>query len=207
MVILTIIATKGGAGKTSVVANSAAVLADMGFRVLCIDTDVQPSLSKYYPLHYRAPNGIVELLLGNNTEQAITSTISNTVYPNLDIILSNNIVDDVKTNVQNRPDRAFLLRTKLTHPCITDNYDIVLIDTQGSVGVIQDAAAFAARMGACGTECIVLAHLSKENNTPQLAYDAVDRALRAGGVQVRLYVAPRDELSPAYETEGTPCRR
>ena len=144
MVILTIIATKGGAGKTSVVANSAAVLADMGFRVLCIDTDVQPSLSKYYPLHYRAPNGIVELLLGNNTEQAITSTISNTVYPNLDIILSNNIVDDVKTNVQNRPDRAFLLRTKLTHPCITDNYDIVLIDTQGSVGVIQDAAAFAA---------------------------------------------------------------
>lgn len=82
MVILTIIATKGGAGKTSVVANSAAVLADMGFRVLCIDTDVQPSLSKYYPLHYRAPNGIVELLLGNNTEQAITSTISNTVYPN-----------------------------------------------------------------------------------------------------------------------------
>ena len=66
---------------------------------------------------------------------------------------------------------------------------------------------FAARMAACGTECIVLAHLSKENNTPQLAYDAVDRALRAGGARVRLYVAPRDELSPAYETEGTPCRR
>ena len=71
----------------------------------------------------------------------------------------------------------------------------------------EDAAAFAARMAACGTECIVLAHLSKENNTPQLAYDAVDRALRAGGARVRLYVAPRDELSPAYETEGTPCRR
>lgn len=38
----------------------------------------------------------------------------------------------------------------------------------------EDAAAFAARMAACGTECIVLAHLSKENNTPQLAYDAVE---------------------------------
>ena len=71
----------------------------------------------------------------------------------------------------------------------------------------EDAAAFAARMATCGTECIVLAHLSKENNTPQLAYDAVDRALRAGGARVRLYVAPRDELSPAYETERTPCRR
>ena len=71
----------------------------------------------------------------------------------------------------------------------------------------EDAAAFAARMATCGTECIVLAHLSKENNTPQLAYDAVDRALWAGGARVRLYVAPRDELSPAYETERTPCRR
>ena len=50
----------------------------------------------------------------------------------------------------------------------------------------EDAAAFAARMAACGTECIVLAHLSKENNTPQLAYDAVDRALRAGGARVQL---------------------
>lgn len=79
----------------------------------------------------------------------------------------------------------------------------------GSQGHLSndDAAAFAARMAACGAECIVLAHLSKENNTPQLAYDAVDRALRAGGARVRLYVAPRDELSPAYETEGTPCRR
>ena len=79
----------------------------------------------------------------------------------------------------------------------------------GSQGHLSndDAAAFAAQMAAAGTRCIVLAHLSRENNTPQLAYDAVDRALRAGGVQVRLYVAPRDELSPAYETEGTPCRR
>ena len=79
----------------------------------------------------------------------------------------------------------------------------------GSQGHLSndDAAAFAARMAACGTECIVLAHLSRENNTPQLAYDAVNRALRAGGAQVRLYVAPRDELSPAYETENALCRR
>ena len=146
MVILTVVSTKGGIGKTTVTANLSAILADMGFRVLMIDTDTQASLSKFYPIHYRAPNGVVELLLGKNDESVIQSTISNTVYPNLDIVLSNNIRDDVQNKVQNRPDRAFLLRSKLVHPCIAESYDAVLIDTKGSVGVIQDAACFAANL-------------------------------------------------------------
>ena len=37
--------------------------------------------------------------------------------------------------------------------------------------------------------------------------DVVRRALDACGASVELLVAPRDELSPAYETEGALCRR
>ncbi len=48
-VILSAAATKGGVGKTTLIANVSAVLADIGLRVLMIDCDVQPSLSKYYP--------------------------------------------------------------------------------------------------------------------------------------------------------------
>ena len=118
MVILTVVSTKGGTGKTTLTAALAAVLADMGFRVLMVDTDTQASLSKYYPLHRRAPDGTVELLLGKNDEASIRSTISNTVYPNLDIVMSNNIRDDVQSKVYDRPDRAFLLRNKLIHPYI-----------------------------------------------------------------------------------------
>ena len=79
----------------------------------------------------------------------------------------------------------------------------------GSQGHLSndDAAAFAAQMAAGGTRCIVLAHLSRENNTPQRAYDTVRRALDACGASVELLVAPRDELSPAYETENVLCRR
>lgn len=146
MIIITVVSTKGGTGKTTTTANLSAILADMGFRVLMIDTDTQASLSKYFPLHYRAPNGVVELLLGKNDEATIRSTISNTVYPNLDLILSNNLSDDVQVKVQNRPDRAFLLRSKLVHPYIAENYDAVLIDTKGAVGVIQDAACFTANL-------------------------------------------------------------
>nr|WP_314764339.1 ParA family protein [uncultured Neisseria sp.] len=145
-VTIGVIGTKGGIGKTTIVANTGAILADMGLRVLMIDCDVQPSLSKYYPLSYRAPYGIVELLLKKDIEKEIGSTISKTIYPNLDIVLSNNISADVETQVSNRPDRAFLLRNKIFHPSYTyiqDHYDIVLIDTQGAVGPLLETAAFA----------------------------------------------------------------
>ncbi|KDM99785.1 cobyrinic acid a,c-diamide synthase [Neisseria gonorrhoeae] len=148
-VILSAAATKGGVGKTTLIANVSAVLADIGLRVLMIDCDVQPSLSKYYPISHRAPNGIVELLLGENTEEIIRSTISNTVFPNLDIVISNNISAFVETEVTSRPDRTFLLKSKLHSQYIQNNYDVVLIDTQGAVGPLLDTAAFAATCLLC----------------------------------------------------------
>ncbi|MBQ9725665.1 MAG: ParA family protein [Neisseriaceae bacterium] len=141
--VVAVVSTKGGVGKTTLAANKSALIADFGFIVLMIDADVQPSLSKYYPLSYTAPNGIVELMLGGNNDENIRSCISKTIYPQLDIILSNNISGDIQTKIQSRPDRAVLLKSKLIHPIIRQ-YDFVLIDTQGSVGALQDAAAFAA---------------------------------------------------------------
>ncbi|MGN6875465.1 ParA family protein, partial [Neisseria sp. P0021.S007] len=147
--IIVVTSGKGGVGKTTLIANVSGILADIGLRVLMIDCDVQPSLSKYYPISHRAPNGIVELLLGENTEEVIRSTISNTVFPNLDIVISNNISAFVETEVTSRPDRAFLLRSKLHSQYIQNNYDVVLIDTQGAVGPLLDTAAFAATCLLC----------------------------------------------------------
>jgi chromosome partitioning related protein ParA len=53
MIKFTITSTKGGVGKTTLTANLGALLADMGLRVLLVDADVQPSLSKYFPLAAR----------------------------------------------------------------------------------------------------------------------------------------------------------
>lgn len=69
----------------------------------------------------------------------------------------------------------------------------------------EDAAAFARRMAACGTRRIVLAHLSRENNTPQRALQVMKTAL--SGLDVSVEVAPRGELSGCYEPEVTACRR
>ena len=142
--IIAFVSTKGGVGKTTGTANTSAVLADMGFSVLIIDADTQPSLSKFYPLHKTAPNGIVEFLLGDNTDENVNSCISKTIYPNLDIVLSNNISGDIQLKIQPRLDRLVLLRQKLRLPVITKRYDFVVIDTQGAVGPLQEAACLAA---------------------------------------------------------------
>lgn len=69
----------------------------------------------------------------------------------------------------------------------------------------EDAAAFARRMAESGTRRFVLAHLSRENNTPQRALQVMGTAL--SGLDVSVEVAPRGELSGCYEPEVTACRR
>ena len=72
-----------------------------------------------------------------------------------------------------------------------------------------ECALFAAQSGA---KYLVLGHLSKENNSPKLAYEAVhSRLTRSGfipGVDIMLHVAPRSECGILYELEGVdPCAK
>ena len=69
----------------------------------------------------------------------------------------------------------------------------------------NDAAAhFAYRMGCTGVKQIVLAHLSRENNTPERALQMVRGAVDSLGVTVT--VAPRSTISCCYRTEGCLCK-
>lgn len=69
----------------------------------------------------------------------------------------------------------------------------------------NDAAADFARCAVrSGTRDILLAHLSKENNTPELAEYAVARALQAAGLSVRLGVAPRGTTSEVHICRRSP---
>ena len=60
------------------------------------------------------------------------------------------------------------------------------------------AAFFACDAAYFGTKNIILAHLSKENNTPQMALNTVGRALEARGYTGSLTVAPRDSINITY---------
>ena len=63
----------------------------------------------------------------------------------------------------------------------------------------DDAARFARQMAEGGTKQFVLAHLSRENNTPRQALETVQQAVAAFGAAV--CVAPRGEVSRAYIAE------
>ena len=71
----------------------------------------------------------------------------------------------------------------------------------------EDAARFAVAMAQRGTQQIVLAHLSRENNTPARALETVQRALCASRLSPTVTVAPRSELSQCFELEGSVCRK
>ncbi|OQX05079.1 MAG: hypothetical protein BWK73_34535 [Thiothrix lacustris] len=136
--IITLASTKGGVGKTTLAANLGGWLAT-GYqqRVLLIDADPQPSLSSYFPLNFQAPGGLVELFQQN----AWANVVSHTALANLHLVYSNDPNGSLQQWVKDAADGRFRLRLLLGQ--LTD-YDVVLIDTQGAVGALQEAAILAA---------------------------------------------------------------
>jgi chromosome partitioning related protein ParA len=138
MIKITIVSTKGGVGKTTLTANLGGILADSGYRVLLIDADPQPTLSSYYSIAHKAEHGLKEFLINSSTD----NTISQTDIENLDIVVSNDPDGKLRDWIRDAPDGRVRLKHILTF--LDDQYDFVLIDTQGAVGPLQDAAVAAA---------------------------------------------------------------
>ena len=77
---------------------------------------------------------------GTVTHQAI----SRTSVANLDVIRSNDGEAKLQHWLYEREDRRVRLARALHNPYLLDHYDVVLIDTQGAIGPLQTAPAFAA---------------------------------------------------------------
>lgn len=139
-IYIALVGTKGGITKTSTVVNLAGLYAGLGLRVLMVDADPQGSCSKYYELNQASPEGFLELL---HSGVAKKTQISHTVIPRLDVIRANFKPTDVAW-FQSHMRRDVHLKHALRTQVVTDNYDLVLIDSQGAEGALQEAAALAA---------------------------------------------------------------
>ncbi len=152
MIVITVVATKGGVGKTTLSANLSALMADVGVRVLLIDADVQPSLTRYYCISPRMDFGLTEIMKrGVITPDCVSKVALR--HPDgfglnpdgcLDIVVANAPEGTLQDWLAQRIDRAVRIRKAVRSPYIDENYDVVLIDTQGAVGHLQDAAVLAA---------------------------------------------------------------
>lgn len=135
---VTITSTKGGVGKTTLTANLGGLLADLGFKVLLVDADAQPTLSSYYPLDTRAERGLSTII----TEATTDGVVSRTAIERLDLVLSDDPEGMLQNWILHTPDGRVRLKHLLSR--FDPDYDFILIDTQGAVGPLQDTAVLAA---------------------------------------------------------------
>lgn len=140
MKIASVVSTKGGTGKTTTSANLGAFCADAGLRTLLIDLDpVQPSLSSYYLISDEAQGGIYDLLAFNVTE--LSRIVSTTTIPNLSLVISNDINNQLINLLLQAPDGRLRLANLM--PTFRDHFDLVLIDTQGARSAMLEMVVLA----------------------------------------------------------------
>ncbi len=145
---IAICSTKGGVGKTTLTANLAGLLADLGLRVLMVDADIQASLTKFYNLTESAPHGLTRMMRQGYIG---AECISHTDWPNLDLVRADFAAEsgegELETWLRDQVVGSFRLKRILCQPYVSENYDIVVIDTQGALGgsgSLQSNAALAA---------------------------------------------------------------
>jgi chromosome partitioning related protein ParA len=102
-----------------------------------IDADPQPSLSSYYKILEQAQGGLTEIL---TDPQNVNSCISKTQYG--DLIYSNDHSNQLQPWLASKGDGRFRLKIAINK--LVEEYDYILIDTQGAKGNLQDAAVLAA---------------------------------------------------------------
>jgi len=132
-----VVSTKGGVCKTSLTANTGSILADMGKRVLLIDGDFQPTLSSYFKTAYQASYGLTRFIKSADPKDCISKTNIN----NLDIVISDDpnqkLVDWIKESANN----IYYLAASIKK--LNDQYDYILIDSQGARGILQQSIILA----------------------------------------------------------------
>ena len=142
--VISVVNTKGGAGKTTTAANLGGLAAALGQRVLLIDADMQPALSKFFstetPLSKESP-GMNQVISRGGV--ILDGDIVKTNVENL-WLLPSNMEDHIQAWLKEREDRLLLLKRAVRQPIIRENFDLVIIDTQGAKGELQRTAAMAA---------------------------------------------------------------
>lgn len=132
---------KGGVGKTTTTINLGAALAEYGRRVLIVDFDPQGAASAGLGINSLE----LDLTVYNLLLQPRTSTrdaIITTAVENLDIIPANIDLSAAEVQLVNEVARESALDRALRQ--VSDDYDIILIDCQPSLGLLTVNALTAA---------------------------------------------------------------
>lgn len=131
--VIAMVNQKGGVGKTTSTVSLGAALAGYGRKVLLVDFDPQGALSVALGLNPNASDlSIYNLLTDDGCH--VGDVITSTKVPGLDLIPSNIDLSAAEVQLVSEVGREYALQRAL-EPIINE-YDIVLIDCQPSLGLL-----------------------------------------------------------------------
>ncbi|MEO6471021.1 MAG: ParA family protein [Aeromicrobium sp.] len=141
---------KGGVGKTTTTINLGAALVETGRKVLLVDFDPQGSLTVGLGFNaHELEQSIYHVLM--DRELGIKDILLETSVPNLDLIPANIDLSAAEMRLVTEVGREQAL-ARILRP-ILDDYDIVLIDCQPSLGLLTVNALTAANGVIIPLEC------------------------------------------------------
>ena len=124
---------KGGVGKTTTTINLGAALAEYGRRVLIVDFDPQGAASVGLGINALDMEQTIYTLL-MNPKADVKATICQTSTENLDIIPANIDLSAAEVQLVNEVAREQALK-RVLRP-VLDEYDVILVDCQPSLGLL-----------------------------------------------------------------------
>jgi len=137
VLVWSIASQKGGVGKTTTVASLAGWMQKENLKVLIIDTDPHASLTSYLGFDYSTiEKNLYDLYTQEPlTRESVTSCITHTNFPNLDMIVSSMTLATVDRKLSGRSGVGRILTNALKY--LEDDYDVVLIDCPPVLGALM----------------------------------------------------------------------
>ena len=171
---------KGGVGKTTSPINLGAALAEYGRKVLLVDFDPQGALSVGLGINpHELDKTIYNLLMDRGTQ--IHEVIRPTLLKNTDLLPANIDLSAAEVQLVGEVAREQVL-ARVLRP-VLDDYDVVLIDCQPSLGLLTVNALTASHGVVIPLECEFF-------------------ALRGVALLVETIEKVKDRLNPGLEIDG-----
>ena len=195
---------KGGVGKTTTTINMAAALAEYGRKILLVDFDPQGALSAGFGVNANDIATIYDLMMSKET--STKDVIVKTKVANIDLLPANIDLSAAELRLVSEMGREKILKGILKQ--VSDDYDLILVDCQPSLGLLTVNALTAAHGVIIPLNCeyFALRGVALLIETIDKVRDNINETIQLDGILATMYdprtLHSREVLDRLHEVFG-----